>query len=84
MALDSDNTRLRLEGLVLCDEDGTLYEVPRVVIERYRMVESPLRPETDAARSDGDGATVGVHQPAPWIVRSGVYVTASSTPPLRL
>src|SRR4051812_20728890 len=32
-------TPLELEGLVLSDADGAYYEVPRVVIERYRVTD---------------------------------------------
>lgn len=84
MTRDTDNSRLRLEGLVLSDEFGTLYEVPCVVIERYRLLETPPGAEDSAAGANASHTAVGVHQPAPWMVRGGVYVAAASTPPLRL
>lgn len=58
---------LRLEGLLLCDGTGACYEVPRVVIERYRVARQLPAP---------DGAASSAAPRLAWVVAGGIYAPA--------
>ena len=63
----------RLEGLVLRDGQGIFYEVPCVVIERYRVsVEraAELSARKDVASSAGERTDGGA---LAWSIAEGVY-----------
>ncbi len=56
----------RLEGLVLRDSTGALYEVPRVVIERYRLAaEYESAPDYDARDTPTWSVHAAVYAPEP-------------------
>lgn len=71
---------MRLEGLVLGDEHGNLYEVPCLVIERYRVTEERAKDlttaHTEADSTFGDRWEAAKH--TPWAVRGAVYTRAMS------
>ncbi|MGD9890997.1 MAG: hypothetical protein AB7R89_18205 [Dehalococcoidia bacterium] len=72
---------LRLEGIVLCDGDGALYEVPYLVIERYR-VSTDREKELTIALADEramSGDRGGEADGGPWAVRGGIYASASAS-----
>jgi hypothetical protein len=76
-----EDPEVRLEGLVLRDSRGWLYEVPCLVIERYRV---PEERAMELARGLGDGVAPpgdgrADDADAPWVVRGGVYVSAADT-----
>jgi hypothetical protein len=71
-----DASGWRLEGLVLRDGAGRLYEVPRAVIERYRVVATEIAERT-AATADALQAGLGTMRPAAWRVAAGIYVAAT-------
>jgi hypothetical protein len=62
---------LEMEGLVLRDGDGAFYEVPRVVIERYRVTEERAAELT--AELPADMAPVSLT--LAWRVTSAVYAS---------
>lgn len=68
----------RLEGLVLRDGDGAYYEVPRVVIERYRVA-NPQSAPPGALPISGSKGDLNPTPDSAWQVAGGVYA-----PPLRL
>ena len=74
-----------LEGLVLRDGDGRYYEVPRVVIERYRMADADAaglsRSSHDSSASPGaNGLPAGA---LPWSIHDGIYLPARAEPDRR-
>jgi hypothetical protein len=80
MTADEDRpAAMRLEGLVLRDGQGWIYEVPCLVIERYRVTderaaELTARP-AGSARQPVSAATLAS---LAWTVQGGVYVTTTS------
>jgi hypothetical protein len=62
-------TPLELEGLVLSDADGAFYEVPRVVIERYRVTDE--RAAELAAELTDD--VIGMSLSLAWRVTRALY-----------
>jgi hypothetical protein len=58
----------RLEGLILRDDAGSLYEVPCALIERYRV---------SVDRAAEIGAPPGAPAALPWVLHGGSY---ASTP----
>jgi hypothetical protein len=73
-------TAMRLEGLVLRDGQGALYEVPCLLIERYRVTDeraAELAGQSRAASMPApEGGVLGA---AAWSVQGGVYVAAGAT-----
>lgn len=67
---------LRLEGLVLRDAHGVLYEVPCTLIERYRVTEEQAAELAELlAATDGPAAS-SIPESDAWIVRGGVFAPA--------
>jgi hypothetical protein len=67
-----------LEGLVLGDGTGAFYEVPTVVIARYRLADDEVVRLRVAAQLSG---TDEPQRPA-WTIHSGVYAPLTALPPL--
>jgi hypothetical protein len=73
-----DMVAWNLEGLVLRDGSGRLYEVPRVVIERYRMEVERAAELMGTTAAEASARWLGVLRPAAWTVDGGIYVAGSA------
>lgn len=70
---------LRLEGIVLSNGRGDLYEVPCLVIERYRVSEeraTELAAGLGSTKADSDDGRF--EDEAPWSVQGGIYVGSTA------
>ena len=70
---------LRLEGIVLSNGRGDLYEVPCLVIERYRVSEeraTELAARLGSGQADSDDGRC--KDEAPWSVQGGIYVGSTA------
>jgi hypothetical protein len=63
---------LRLEGLLLRDGEGAYYEVPCVIIERYRIASVFTTQPQQRPAVDGAGNR-DLAPDSAWIVAGGVY-----------
>jgi hypothetical protein len=66
-----------LEGLVLGDGTGAFYEVPTMVIARYRLADD----EVVRLRLAGQLSGADEPQRPAWTVHSGVYAPLTAPPP---
>lgn len=79
---DSSTNLGTLEGLVLRDGNGILYEVPCAVVERYRV--SSERADELSTQSDPAPAAVSQLATANWSLHGAVYAPSAPFPPAAL
>ena len=78
-AKQREQQEFRLEGIVLSNGRGDLYEVPCLVIERYRVSEEraqELAAGLGSTRADSDDGRC--EDEAPWSVQGGIYVGSTA------